>query len=360
METIRVNAEGLQRWTADILRSVGVRGEDARQAAEVLAYADERGLDTHGVFNLERIYVQKILKGEIDPGVQPEVIREHGATAVLDGRNGLGLVVARQAMLRALDLAARFGVGAVAVRRSTHFGPAGYYSSLALERGMIGLAMTNLGGQAVAPPPGGTRPLLGTNPLSLAAPTAEVPPFVLDMSTTAVAAGKVRQAQNRGESIPQGWLADEHGRPITDPARYARGDGYLQFAGGVKGYGLAVLVEILAGVLAGAALGPDPAALADTRKQHKDDVNIGHFFLALDVKAFRPEGFPEAMDDMLGTLLRCPSLKASERVQYAGYQENGLRRERLRHGVPLDAPLYQALGDLGRRLGVAVPGPVLS
>jgi LDH2 family malate/lactate/ureidoglycolate dehydrogenase len=342
-----VNAGKLKRWTSLVFRALGVPPRAARTAADVLSYADQCGFDSHGVANLEPIYVRKIESGQIDPQAEPCVVAENGATAVLDGNNGLGLVVAVQAMDLAIARAARYGIGAVAVRRSSHFGAAGYYAARALSQDMIGLAMTNLGGQALVRPPRGGRPLLGTNPISLAAPAGQLPPFVLDMSTTATASGKVREAQRKGEAVPVGWLADDDGRPVTDPGAYFEGKAHLQFPGEHKGYGLAVLVEVLSGILSGAAVGPDRSSGADQ--------NVGHFFLALDVRAFRPDGFHQRMDGMLAALLDCPSRSPGEGVRYAGHGRARRQQERLRSGVPLPESLVDSLCELGKRLNVPAP-----
>jgi LDH2 family malate/lactate/ureidoglycolate dehydrogenase len=345
MNTIPFRPAHLRLWTAGVFRRLGVPPRSARTAAAVLSYADLHGFDTHGLANLESIYVRQIESGRINPQAEPEVVRRHGAVAVVNGHDGLGLVTATRAMDLAIARAARFGVAAVAVRRSSHFGAAGFYASRALRRHMIGLATTNLGGQAIVRPPGGGRPLLGTNPLSLAAPADRLPPFVLDMSTTAAASGKIRQALRRGQPVPDGWLADDAGRTVTDPSAYFAGTAHLRFPGEYRGYGLSVLAEILCGVLSGAAVGTDTAGEHD----------VGHFFLALNVGAFRPTGFGQRMDDLLGALLDCPPLPGREPVRYAGHGRARRRQERRANGVPLDAELVESLRALGRRLELPFP-----
>lgn len=347
MSIIHVNARPLRAWTEGVFRAVGVAPASAARTAEVLSYADLRGIDTHGVANLERVYVHKIEAGTIDVAARPVLVVRRGAVAVLDGRRGLGPPAAARAMHLAVRAATRFGVGATTLRGGSHFGAAGYYSRMAARTGMIGLAATNLGTQAIAPPPGGRRPLLGTNPISLAAPAGELPFFVLDMSTTVAAGGKVREAARRGARVPAGWLADAAGRSVTDPRAYLDGTAFLQFAGGVKGYGLAVLVEVLAGVLAGAAAAPVSAG--------EDDGNVGHFFLALDPVAFGRDHFTRGMDRLLGSLLDCPPADPDHPVTYAGHREHQTRRARLVDGVPLDGPLYDSLAGLGHRLNLGPP-----
>jgi LDH2 family malate/lactate/ureidoglycolate dehydrogenase len=336
----------LRRWTAAVFRRLGATRRASREAAEALHYADVNGIDTHGVANLERIYVRKCETGEIDPTAAPALALSGGAVAVVDGRGGLGMVAAARAMRLAIRKAARYGIGAVAVRNSSHFGAAGYYSSLAMDAGMVGLAMTNLGGQAVAPPPGGLMPMLGTNPLSAAVPAGELPPFVLDMSTTAASAGKVRLAARRGEPAPPGWLADGDGRPALDPADYDRGTAFLQFTGGHKGFNLAVLVDVLCGVLSGAAVGPSRSTSGAS------DHNVGHFLLAINPRAFGAAGFRGRMDEMLSSLLACPTASPAVSVRYAGCEEARINRQRRESGVPLDETLVASFVCLAARLGL--------
>jgi LDH2 family malate/lactate/ureidoglycolate dehydrogenase len=324
-----LSATQLEEFTARVFAACGLRSEEAKTAAAALVYADRQGLSTHGIANLERIYVRKLLCGEIDAAARWQVIANGEATAVIDARRALGLVVGTSAVDLAIEKAHAFGVGAVAVRGSTHFGPAGYYATRALDRGCIGIAMSNLGAQAIAPPPGGTVKMIGTNPLSVAVPARTEAPFVLDMSTTVVSTGKVRAAARQGRAIPEGWLVDDNGAPVTDPRALDDGRAFLTLLGGrpetgaYKGLGLALLVDILAGVLAGADVGPDPRLLEGERG--KLDSNIGHFFLAIDIARFRPlDTFGAAMDRMLGTLLACPSRTGG--VSYPGVAEHARRR----------------------------------
>jgi LDH2 family malate/lactate/ureidoglycolate dehydrogenase len=362
MKRIRVAYEHLRSFVVDVFTACSMTPERSEIAADVLCYADLHGFDTHGVCNLERVYVSRLTDGRINPAAQPEIVSESGAIAVIDGHDGLGLVVAVQAMDLAIAKAQEFGVGVVTVRHSSHFGSTGYYASRALAANMLGIAMTNLGAQVIVRPPLGTVNMLGTNPISMAAPASALPPFLLDMSTSVVATGKIRAAQQRGEVIPAGWLVDDQGNPVIDPWAFDHGTGYLQLlgggleTGGHKGYGLALLVDILCGILSGAKVGPDPAVLQEGSAWTNDDQNIGHFFLALNVEAFRPlDELRQHMNDMLSTLLRCPTRSANQRVIYPGYLEAQVRRERLFHGIPLDKHVYTSLYDLALRLGLVPP-----
>ena len=332
-EAPRVPHAALEEFAAGVFRACGVAADPAARAAESLCHADLVGMDTHGIANLARIYVPRLRDGRIDPAATPHVVAERGGAALLDGRDGLGLYVGAVALDQAVSRARRHGVGAVAVRRSSHLGSAGYYTARAADEGMVAIATSNCGTQRIARPPDGVEPMLGTNPLSAAAPAGELPPFVLDMSTTVVPTGQVRAAHARGDRIPEGWLVDDDGQPVTDPGAYDEGRGHLLWLGGststgaYKGFGLGLLVDVLSGVLSGAASGP-------TGAPGGDDANVGHFMLALDVSAFRPAvEFAEAMDTTLGALLACPSAPGS-RVRYPGHVESERAASRRTDGIP--------------------------
>jgi len=346
----RIPLASLERFVTAAFDRCGVAGPAAADAAEALCHADAVGLDTHGAINLERLYVPRLRSGVIDAGALPEIVAQTPGSASIDGRRGLGLVVGTRALDEALTRARACGVGAVTVRNSSHLGSAGYYAARAARAGMVGIAMTNLGGQRIAPAPGGTVPLLGTNPIAAAAPAGEQPPFVLDMSTTVVSTGRVRQADRRGETIPPGWLVGADGLPVVDPAALDAGTAQLQWLGGTpatgayKGFGLGLLVEILCGVLAGAQDAPSaPELPAGT----VPDLDVGHFFLALDPAAFR-SGFRAGMDRMLGAVL-------DTTASYPGYPESAVEHERRRYGVPVGDDLEDSLARLSAELGVHAP-----
>ncbi len=353
-----ISYAGLRRLAAGVLRARGMPGGAAALAARALCYGDLSGHPTHGVVNLGRIYVPLLDGGRVDPAAAPVVARRRGGAVLLDGRRGLGLHVATVAMDLAVEAAREHGVGLVAVRNSSHFGCAGYYTSRAARRGMVGLATSNCGGQRLVRPPGGKLPMLGTNPLSLAAPGGALPPFVLDMSTTVVPTGRVREAARRGEPVPKGWLVDGGGAPVTDPAAFDRGDAHLLFLGGgertgvYKGYGLALAVEVLSGVLAGAALGPAAAALNGDGARGGLDDDVGHLLLAIDPGALGPAGaFQERAGRMLATLLACPPDGDGGQVRYPGQLEHLTARTRLRDGIPLDGAVHAELRRLAGQAG---------
>jgi LDH2 family malate/lactate/ureidoglycolate dehydrogenase len=277
-----------------------------------------------------------------------------GACALVDARRSLGLWAAPDAMLLAVERATQHGVGLVSMRGATHVGCVGAHAVRAAEHGMIGVVATNCGGQRIARPPGGALALLGTNPLSVAAPALPEHPFVLDMSTTVVPTGRIREAARHGVPVPAGWLADESGAPVTDPAAFDAGAAALRWLGGdpetgaYKGFGLGLAVEVLAAALSGAARGPAPDALSgDGRPQGRDD-DIGCLFLAVSPEALRPgEDTGSVFRELFGTVSACPPAQGEAPVRYPGWLEAERAADHRRTGVPVAADLYQELVELG-------------
>ncbi|WP_020674230.1 Ldh family oxidoreductase [Amycolatopsis nigrescens] len=343
--------QDLLSFTTKVFTDRGVPAERAAVAAEALCYGDLAGLGSHGLCNLSRLYLPLFDEGRVDPAAEPVVRTDLGACAVLDSDRALGLWAAADAMGSAADRAERHGIGLVSVRNATHFGCAGFHSAIAARRGMIGLVASNCGGQRIARPPGGALPMLGTNPLSIAAPALDGHPFVLDMSTTVVPTGRVRAAARAGSPVPAGWLSDDHGDPVTDPAAFDRGEAHLHWLGGsaetgaYKGFGLGLAVEVLAALLPGAQLGPTPEALAGDAGRDDD---IGFLALAFSPAKLRPDaGFAEAASLLFGSLLGCPPLDPRNPVRYPGWLEAERAAVNLRDGVPLSSPLYRELLELG-------------
>lgn len=350
----RVDKVELARFYATILHLLGVSDEDSRMAANVLVFADARGVHTHGAANFARIYVSQLREGAIDPAARPRVVRERAASALMDARRGLGLVSCQLAMGNAIERAKRFGVGVVAVRNSTHCGSLGYYTQQAIDEGMIGFAFTNTGSESILRPPGGGHAMLGTNVLAVAAPAAERAPFSLDMSTATVSTGRVRRAHRLGEPVPAGWLVDDEGRDVEDPAAFLEGRAHLQFlggdleTGGYKGYGLALMIDILCGILTGSAVGPGG-------NPSDEDGGIGHLVIALDVDGFRERSsFSGALDEMLAAVLACPPIAAERPVSYAGCAEHEAMRQ-AEEGIALDEGLLRELAQLAQRFDISAP-----
>lgn len=338
-------------FAAAAFEAVGVPTTPAGNAARALCYADAIGIDTHGVANLERIYISGMLDGTIDARARPRTLRSVGATVLLDGGGGLGLATASEASKIAVELAHAHGVGAVSVCGSGHLGSIGYYAASAAREGCIGIAMSNCGTQRIAPSPAGGEPVLGTNPIAIAAPASVCPPFVLDMSTTVVPAGRVRRAAAAGEHLPVGILVGADGQSETDAAAYDEGRAQLLWLGGhpdtgaYKGFGLGLAVDLLCGVLSGAGCGP-------LGKVGEPERNVGHLFLALDVTAFQVDwtAFAARCDLLLGALLQAGG--GAGRASYPGLPEDSVRRRREREGVPLGPALEAMLERVAQRCGI--------
>jgi LDH2 family malate/lactate/ureidoglycolate dehydrogenase len=362
---VRVPYQGLLAFTAALLERRGLPRPRAEAAAEALCYGDLIGFDSHGVANLTRLYLPLLADGRADPAADLRVVNDLGAAALVDAGRALGLWAASEAMELAVDRAARFGVGLVSVLDATHFGCAGYHALRAVRHGMIGLVASNCGGQRIVRPPGGRVAMLGTNPLSVAAPAGGHHPFVLDMSTSVVPTGRVRVAARSGRPVPEGWLVDDAGRPVTDPSAFDRGQAHLQWLGGrpetgaYKGYGLGLMVEVLAALLPGARVGPSQEALrGDGRPSGRDD-GIGMLAMAVAPGALRDAaGFLGDAHELFGALLACPPVSPAAPVRYPGWLEAERAELRRRGGVPLAPALYQELRGLAGELGQPFPGPV--
>ncbi|MFQ5898829.1 MAG: Ldh family oxidoreductase [Candidatus Methylomirabilia bacterium] len=348
-----VRHDALRQFTARILQALGMPRPIAEHTADLMVQTDLRGVDSHGVGMLPK-YVEWTQAGLIDPRAEPIVVADAGATALMDGRRGLGHWTSTEAMELAIEKARTYGVGFVAVRNSNHFGACACYSMMALPHGMAGVAMTNSFVTAMVPT-FGRQPMLSTNPLSVAVPAGAEAPFVLDMATTTVAIGKLTIASRWGKPIPEGWALDEQGHPTFDPdvalkSRLLTPLGGTREGGSHKGYGLGVVVDILSGVLPGAVYG-DLFLRADMAERRQ--TNVGHFFGAIEIARLRPvEEFRAAMDDMLRALKATPPAEGAERVLVAGQPEAECEKVRLREGIPLAPMLAEQLAEIASSLGV--------
>jgi L-2-hydroxycarboxylate dehydrogenase (NAD+) len=359
----RTDQHRLRAFVSDLLHEMGVPAEDAQVTADVLVSADLRGIDSHGVARTRR-YVQGLRDGIMLARPDIRVVHQTPVTALLDGGAGLGQVVGVKAMRLAMEKAQQIGAGFVAVRNSNHYGIAGYYSMMALEEGLIGISMTNSATLVV--PTFGRDAVLGTNPLSIAVPAGKERPFVLDMATSVITRGKVEEYERHEEPLLEGWATDSSGVPTADASEVIRnlkgrlGGGILPLGGageqlgGHKGYGLALLVDILCGVLPGAgyAMGVYPMDASGKPVP----ANIGHFFGALQVDGFRPlEEFQDSMDDIVRVLRSSAKAKGQERIFIHGEKEFETTDERTRLGIPLHPKVVADLQALGEELGVACP-----
>jgi LDH2 family malate/lactate/ureidoglycolate dehydrogenase len=343
----RVNHEKLTRFVSRSFEKFGVTSGDAEIAAKVLVAADLRGVDTHGVirFSPQAWYVKWLTEGSMTARPNIRVISESSSTALIDGDRGMGMVIGHRAMELAIRKAKECGIGMVGVRNSRHYGMSAYYAMLALQHDMIGIAMTNASRQVV--PTFGREARFGTNPMCYAVPADQELPFVLDMATTTAAAGKLELAARQGKSIPTGWALNEQAEATLDPrmaqkARRLLPLGGSREGGSHKGYGLAILVEILCGVLTGTmtALNVDQ----DPR---------GHFFGAMRVDSFRPvDEFKKDMDRLIRELKSTPPMAGQDRVYVAGQIEFETADERAERGIPLLPSVLRGLREVSEQVGV--------
>ena len=342
---VMADGAALQDTVAGVFARMGVPPDDAALAADVLVLADLRGVDSHGVSNMLRSYVAGYQEGSINPRPDWRVVRETPSTATIDSDCGLGIIVTPQAMELAIRKAANVGVGMVAIGNARHLGMASYHAMLALPHDMIGVCMTSCPPAVL--PTFGAEPRLGTNPIAVAVPAGEEPPFVFDAATSSVAVNKIRIAQRLGADIPGGWLADAAGTPIMEEGP-APGDFNLVPLGGNrelgshKGYGLSCVVDILAGVLTGFGYGAVPGR-----------PNFGHYVAAYSIDAFTEVAqFKQEMDEWLRMMKSTKPAPGHDRVLVAGQPEAETELVRRAEGIPLHPEVAQWLRDACGELGV--------
>jgi LDH2 family malate/lactate/ureidoglycolate dehydrogenase len=352
--------EQLLSFTDTVFQKIGCPAKDARTAAVALLSADLRGIDSHGVARLIG-YIRLKEAGRANTTPALRVIHETPSTAVVDGDSGLGLVVAPFAMQVAIDKARNVGTGWVSVQNSNHFGIAGYHALRAVNEDMIGIAMTNA--SALVAPTFSVERLLGTNPICVAVPAGEEPPFVADLATTTAANGKLEILQRIGEAAPPGWIQDKDGHPSTDPHALKTGGALLPLGGdrdhgSHKGYALGAVVDILSAVLSGANYGPwvPPFPAYVPMPTGIPGKGIGHFFGAMRIDAFRPSGeFKHHMDNWIRRFRSATPAPGQERVLIPGDPEREMEALRLREGIPLLPAVVEDLKNLAEKLGVQFP-----
>lgn len=335
-----------------ILAGWGMPENNAEITSDVLSWADLHGVDSHGISMIPG-YDDLRRRKRIRVDAQPRIVSETPVSAVIDGDGGLGHVPSHFAMSTAIAKAKTVGMAATVVRASAHFGAAGYYTLMAANAGLIGIASTSASGVQVAPT-FGKQARLGTDPWSFAAPSADGVPFLLDMATTTVAAGRIRNKANENLPTPDGWVLDREGRPSNDPLVAKQKGRFLTSLGGspenssYKGYGLAVMVNILSSCLSGATLITDPE---HTKKPVGQD--IGHFFLALDPAIFRGAGdFEKDVATFLGVLRATTPIDPARPVMVAGDPQREQAKIRMRDGIPVGAGLLAQVRRVADEAGV--------
>lgn len=342
---ILVKDEHLTTFITALFESTGMTTEDSTFYAQSLVDTNLWGIDSHGVLRVP-IYIKRLRSGSCNPRPKIKTVKQAITLEILYGDDGSGQIVGRVAMERAIELAKTYNVGMVGALRSNHFGAAATFTRMAATEGMLGVAMTNVVQNVVAP--GGSRPIIGNNPLSIAVPTYGDFPFVLDISFSSVSGGKLLLASKKGEKIPLDWGTDKNGRPTDDPDVAFKG--FLLPAGGYKGLGLAYAVEILTGVLAG---GVFLDAMKGMYKYPDDPSLTSHMMMAINISAImEPEEMEDRMTDFVQKIHASPMWDEDKEMLLPGEIEHRTALERKAQGIPIPSNLYQELLDIGDELGV--------
>lgn len=343
--TFNVSAESLESFVTQAFRSVGCDDSGARDMAHCLVQTNLWGVDSHGVLRVGK-YVDRLQNGSMNGTPDIKVLQAGAGLEVLDADNGSGYVAGRAAMARAIELAKEQSIAAVGIMRSNHCGATSLYARMALDHDMIGIAMTNVAPNMVMT--GGSEPITGNNPIAVAVPTFGDFPFVLDISLSAVAGGKLLVAAKSGEEIPLGWATDKEGRPTTDPK--AGFDGFLLPLGGHKGFGLSLLVDILCGVITG---GSFQHQLKSMYRYPGDPSNTAHLMIVINPLVFlSKEQLKQRMGDFVNTIKASPMWDPEAEMLLPGEIEYREEQQRLRHGIPIPAALLEELLEIGNELNL--------
>jgi len=349
----------VEQFMTEVMNKAGIPHEDALIVADVLIQADKLGFDSHGVNRLKPIYLDRIKDGILDPVTNPEIVREGPATAVIDGHNGMGQVISYRAMELAIRKAKTYGMGMVAVRNSTHFGIAGYYSLMAVRENMIGITGTNA--RPSIAPTFGVENMLGTNPMTFGIPTDEAFPFLLDCATSIAQRGKVELYAREGKELPKGWVIDENGEGKTDSREVLKDliaerasllplGGAGEETAGYKGYGYATVVEILSSALQQGSYLKMLSGISDGKKV---PYSIGHFFMAIDISAFTdPDDFKKTAGNILRDLRSSRKMPGQPRIYTAGEKEYETRMFRKDRGIPFSEDLLKEFRGLCTEYGL--------
>jgi L-2-hydroxycarboxylate dehydrogenase (NAD+) len=359
-ETINVPVPALTAFMVDCSKAMGLPAEDAAITAEVLITADLWGVKSHGIAHL-KMYYDRIQQGLQLPASCPEVVTETETTAVVDGNNGMGMVIGHHAMQMAIEKARQYGLGAVAVRNSSHYGVAGYYALMAVEAGMVGISFTNA--HPSIAPTFGVQPMLGTNPIAVAAPTDEAFPFMFDAATSITPRGRVEVLARVGKPIPEGWVIRQDGTPATnsetliadlaeETAALLPLGGMGELMGGYKGYSLATIVEIFSAAFQD---GTYLSGLVDFDAEGKPQfLRIGHFFMAIDVAHFVPlPVFKKVAGGITRELRASRRAPDAARIYTAGEKEYESTQRVQQQGVPIPPKVRADLKHLAAVLGVS-------
>ena len=328
MNKLAIDPGKLREFGLNILTQLDVPGERAQICVDAFLFGSLRGIDTHGVFPLLPRMVREISAGMIDSKVDIRIVKRKASTMLIDGCRGLGPVTAFQSMMEAMKLCRENGIGGVSIYNCNHFGAASFYGCQAVKEDLIGFTFSNATPRVV--PYGGRHGIHGTNPMSFAIPAGRYPPLVLDIATSASSAGKINQALKKRERIPEGWALDRKGNPTTDPKEALQG--FLLPMAGHKGYGLALIVDILTGALAGSFCGKEVPPLEDLTTPY----GASFFMLVLDPGCFGGKDiFTEKVDRLIEDCITCPPVDGFERVYFPGELEAMEEAKRRKTGIPV-------------------------
>ncbi|MEH2482551.1 L-2-hydroxycarboxylate dehydrogenase (NAD+) [Nitrobacteraceae bacterium AZCC 2146] len=348
---LNVSFDRLTAFIREALTVLGLPAADAKTVATLMAQADLQGSDGHGVTRLPQ-YARRIKAGGFNVSPNIRVVRDHPGTALIDGDNGMGHLVMKRAAEIAIEKARITGIAWVSSQFSNHAGPASLYASMPLAHDMIGLYFA-VGNANHLPPWGGLDMLLSTNPIAAAIPAGREQAIVLDMATTVAAYGKVKTKALRGETMPEGWMIDREGKPLTDPKRAEEGM-LLPLGGmeaGYKGYGLALIIGLLAGTLGGAAMGKD---VIDFNHDDGSVTNTGQAIAAINIAAFgEVDVFKSSVDRLIGDLRGSARIPGVDRIHVPGERSHEIRKRRSSVGIPIAPALRQGLDKLAGELGIA-------
>jgi len=352
-EVLRFKKNDLLRYAQVYMEKLGVPKEHAKIVADVMIASDIRGVDSHGIIRIYTYYGNRLEGNYMDPATPFKIVSETDTTALYDGGNGLGHVVSYYAMKNCIEKAKKSNIAIATVKNSNHYGIAAYYAMMALEQDMIGISLTN--SQPLMAPTYGRTAVIGTNPISFAAPSDKKYPFVLDMATSVVPIGRIKVYEEKKEKIPAGWGIDDDGNVTEDPKKVKSGGpgallplGGTDILRGYKGYGLGIMVEILCAALSGGS------HLTQVGFPHMPKVcDVSHFFMAININAFRPViDFKKQIDEMITLLKESPKALGKDTIFIAGEKEFENAKYNEKHGVPVIKPVVEELISNGKRLGI--------
>ncbi|MCD5325246.1 MULTISPECIES: Ldh family oxidoreductase [Pontibacillus] len=343
------SSERLHMFSRQVLSELGVREDHGDVVAEALVRANLEGVDSHGVSRLS-VYCKRLKDGRIKASPSIRADQSGASVLMVDGDNGLGHVVSYEGLHRGMEMAKETGLAGVAIKNSNHFGTASFYCQKAIEEGLAAIAFTN-SPPGIAPW-GGRAAFFGTNPIGFGFPTGNESPIVIDLSTSVVARGKIILANKEHEEIPEGWAVNELGENTTDPAEALKGA--VLPLGGAKGSALALAVEVLTGVLSGAAFGPNVNSMYNNSNEQPS--NIGHFFILMDIEKFMTlETFEETINELLLEMKATPKAPGVEDIRYPGERRRKEYLKRSLEGIPLSEDVIEELTSLGKEFGVSFP-----